>query len=79
MTTPGSKFSGVLKLDRRIAVAPMMDWTDDRRTTLWIRGLRPLRNACLLYVSSHTVHCGVQTLGSLLRREIGRSPRCIFR
>jgi len=28
-TTLSSKCSGVLKLDRRISVAPMMDWTDE--------------------------------------------------
>jgi hypothetical protein len=28
-TTPSRKYSDVLNLDRRIAVAPMMDWTDE--------------------------------------------------
>jgi len=43
---------GVAKLDRRVAVAPMMDWTDDRQTPLGVRCLRTARRACLLYVSS---------------------------
>jgi len=30
-TTLSSKCNGVLKLDRRVAVAPMMDWTDEVR------------------------------------------------
>jgi hypothetical protein len=42
------------KIDRRIAVAPMMDWTDDTQTSLAIRCLRVYGNACLLYVSSAT-------------------------
>src|SRR6516164_5300028 len=40
------------KIDRRISVARMMDWTDDAQTTLAIRCLRVYGNACLLYVSS---------------------------
>jgi hypothetical protein len=41
------------KIDRRISVAPMMDWTDDRQTALPIRRLQTSADACLLYVSSN--------------------------
>ncbi len=40
------------KIDRRISVAPMMDWIDDLQTSLPIKLLRSAENACLLYVSS---------------------------
>jgi tRNA-dihydrouridine synthase len=40
------------ELDRRISVAPMMDWTDCAKTFFSIKCLRPVENACLLYVSS---------------------------
>jgi hypothetical protein len=39
-------------IDRRVSVAPMMDWSDDPRTPLMIKRLRVYGNACLLYVSS---------------------------
>ena len=39
-------------IDRRVAVAPMMDWTDDHRSAFQINGLLPSLSACLLYVSS---------------------------
>jgi len=40
------------KIDRRISVAPMRDWTDDRRFCLCISHLHAPESACLLYVSS---------------------------
>jgi hypothetical protein len=45
-----SKSAGIV--DRRISVAPMMDWTDCAKTFFSIKCLRPVENACLLYVSS---------------------------
>jgi len=39
-------------INRKISVAPMMDWTDDPPTTLTIKRLRVYGNACLLYASS---------------------------
>lgn len=39
-------------IDRRVSVAPMMDWIDDLQTSLLIKFLRNRGNACLLYVSS---------------------------
>jgi hypothetical protein len=55
------------KLDRRVSVAPMMDWTDDRQTSLYVRLLRSLGNACLLYVSSSR-GSKAQVCGNLPRR-----------
>jgi hypothetical protein len=40
------------KLDRRISVAPMMDWIDAAKPANKIRNLGAARRACLLYVSS---------------------------
>ena len=40
------------KLDRRISVAPMMDWTDEVNLTNKIISLRGAKKSCLLYVSS---------------------------
>ena len=40
------------QIDRRISVAPMMDWTDDRLIVFWISSLASAEMACLLYVSS---------------------------
>ena len=37
---------------RRASVAPMLDWTDCAKTFFSIKCLRPVENACLLYVSS---------------------------
>jgi tRNA-dihydrouridine synthase len=51
-TTPTDRSISLSELDRRIAVAPMMDWTDDPQTSFAIRCLRVRGNACLLYVSS---------------------------
>jgi len=53
-------------ISRKLSVAPMMDWTDNRQTARRIRVLRPPRNVCLLYGSSHTVqqtlvHCVAAT------------------
>ena len=39
-------------LDRRLSVAPMMDWTDDSWIALDINDLAKPERACLLYVSS---------------------------
>jgi len=39
-TTPSSECSDVLNLDRRVAVAPMMDWTD-RHCRFFLRGFAP--------------------------------------
>ncbi len=44
--------NGRMKLSRRISVAPMMDWTDDRRMFLRIKYLGTWLRARLLYVSS---------------------------
>jgi hypothetical protein len=40
------------KIDRRISVAPMMDWTDKPEFLFRINYLVPGKNSCLLYVSS---------------------------
>jgi hypothetical protein len=40
------------KIDRRISVAPMMDWSDEVRSILQIKWLGAAKLACLLYVSS---------------------------
>jgi hypothetical protein len=40
------------KLDRRISVAPMMDWTDKVNLTNKIINLGEAKMACLLYVAS---------------------------
>ena len=59
--TPESKEPGKIgvsddfsrgKLDRRISVAPMMDWTDEVYFASQIRALLSLKMPCLLYVSS---------------------------
>jgi hypothetical protein len=39
-------------MDRRISVAPMMDWTDETNPSNKIIALRSPRKACHLYVSS---------------------------
>ena len=39
-------------LDRRISVAPMMDWTDDLKSSFYINGLGLLENPCHLYGTS---------------------------
>jgi hypothetical protein len=39
-------------VDRRVSVAPMMDWTDDLQNVLRINDLASPDKACLLYVSS---------------------------
>lgn len=36
-------------LDRRLIVAPMMDWTDEVYFALWISGFSAPRNPSLLY------------------------------
>lgn len=51
-TTPSNNPFGLSKLDRRISVAPMMDWTDDVETSLPVKRLQMAEEACLLYVSS---------------------------
>jgi hypothetical protein len=40
------------KLDRRVSVAPMMDWTEHLQVPLKIKVLSIHRMTCLLYVSS---------------------------
>ena len=40
------------KLDRRVSVAPMMDWTDEVNLTNKIINLGEAKMACLLYVAS---------------------------
>jgi hypothetical protein len=40
------------KLDRRVSVAPMMDWTDEVNLGNKIIILRGAKKSCLLYVSS---------------------------
>jgi len=40
-------------LDRRISVAPMMDWTDDLKSSFYINGLGLLENPCQLYGTSN--------------------------
>ena len=39
-------------MDRRISVAPMMDWTDESYFISWISYLESPKKACLLYVTS---------------------------
>jgi hypothetical protein len=39
-------------IDRRICVAPMMDWTDSLKTVLGSNNLEERKRACLLYVPS---------------------------
>lgn len=39
-------------LDRRVSVAPMMDWTDDHEIVSCINSLASSEKACLLYVSA---------------------------
>jgi hypothetical protein len=39
-------------LDRRVAVAPMMDWTDDLKKCGWINHLGVLEKSRRLYVTS---------------------------
>jgi tRNA-dihydrouridine synthase len=43
------------KLDRRVSVAPMLDWTDEADSTNKIINLGAAKMACLLYVSSNRV------------------------
>ena len=42
------------QLDRRISVAPMMDWTDSFKIGHYFNGLAISEIACLLYVSSRS-------------------------
>jgi hypothetical protein len=49
------------KLDRRISVAPMMDWTDEVNLLNEIIKLGALKMACRLYVSS-TIRLSVSNL-----------------
>jgi tRNA-dihydrouridine synthase len=39
-------------LNRKISVAPMMDWTDESYFISWISYLESRKKACLLYVTS---------------------------
>jgi hypothetical protein len=56
MTTPVTdRLPDVPGLDRRVAVAPMMDCTDAAKTFFSIKCLHAVQNACLLYVSSEQV------------------------
>src|SRR5882672_2055769 len=41
-------------IDRRLSVAPMMDWTDERYIGLCINSLASEEKPCLLYVSSRS-------------------------
>jgi hypothetical protein len=50
-------------IDRRISVAPMMDWTDDLQTALLLKVLRRPENPCLLYVSSTALGSSRRTPG----------------
>jgi hypothetical protein len=43
---------GSAKIDRRISVAPMMDWTDEVYFGLLLTDLTESKNACRLYVAS---------------------------
>jgi hypothetical protein len=60
-------------MDRRLSVAPMMDWTDNHHCPSSIRYLPTLRIACLLYVSSSFVRAG--QLGRP-RRAFSRESTC---
>jgi hypothetical protein len=40
------------KIDRRISVAPMMDWTDEVHFSFRVSDLPTSKKACLLYVPS---------------------------
>jgi len=42
-------------VDRRLSVAPMMDWTDNRRMFLCVKHLAASFGARLLYVSSSSM------------------------
>lgn len=44
-------------IDRRVSVAPMMDWTDCPRIRFSIKALGRSRAPCLLYVSSNGKYC----------------------
>jgi tRNA-dihydrouridine synthase len=46
------------KIDRRISVAPMMDWTDELYSAFCISNLDCLENACHLYGTSISGHLG---------------------
>ena len=39
--------------DRRVAVAPMMDWTDEGESAKQLNDLLPPEESCRLYVSSN--------------------------
>lgn len=39
-------------MNRRISVAPMMDWTDEEENHLEFNHLAPLEKSCRLYVTS---------------------------
>jgi tRNA-dihydrouridine synthase len=55
MTTLLSSNSvGASKLDRRVAVAPMMDWTDEVCFAFEVSDLRALKKACHLYGTSNS-------------------------
>jgi hypothetical protein len=47
----------MVDFDHRVSVAPMMDWTDCRRSRFSIKTLRRSRASCLLYVSSNAKYC----------------------
>ncbi len=40
-------------IDRRLSVAPMMDWTDKVEFASWFSDLGNVKKACHLYVSSN--------------------------
>jgi hypothetical protein len=50
-------------LDRRLSVAPMMDWSDDCQIVFCINSLALPRKACLLYVSSTTTFARIPVAG----------------
>jgi len=59
-------------IDRRLAVAPMMDWTDCRRSRFSIKALDRSRMPCLLYVSSNATIFYRRRLEALESRRRGR-------
>jgi hypothetical protein len=52
-------------MDRRIAVAPMIDWTDDLKIVSCINSLESAEKACLLYVSSARARICTLTVAAL--------------
>ena len=48
----GKLLDNILEINRKISVAPMMDWTDEVKKCSQFNHLAPLEKACRLYVTS---------------------------